>query len=71
MIKEMEPQQVEQELYEAWKATYDVHGAMDGIEQERIYARANAAYERAYEELGARWTQRIIKAARQDAGEDI
>ena len=61
----------EQELYEAWKATYDVHGGMDCIEEGRIFARANAAYEKAYEELGARWTQRIIKAARLDAGEDI
>ena len=60
---------IEKELYDAWKATYEVHGGMDCIEEGRIYERCRIAYERAYDELGPRWTQRIISTARKDAGE--
>lgn len=66
----IDPAAVERELYEAWLDTYTVHGGMDCISEERIYARANAAYEKAYDELGPRWTQNIISAARKAAGED-
>lgn len=62
---------LDQELYEAWLATYDVHGAMDNIEQERIYTRARLAYERAYDELGPGWTQNILWDAREAAGENL
>jgi hypothetical protein len=62
---------LEKELYEAWLATYEVHGGMDCIEEGRIYARAQAAYEKAYDELGPRWTQNILIAARKAAGIEI
>ena len=62
---------LEKELYEAWLATYEVHGGMDCIEEGRIYARAQAAYEQAYDELGPRWTQNILIAARKAAGIEI
>jgi hypothetical protein len=55
------------ELYEAWLATYEVHGGMNDIEQSRIYERARAAYERAYDELGAGSTQNILLDARLEA----
>ena len=62
---------LEKELYEAWLATYEGHGGMDCIEEGRIYARAQAAYEKAYDELGPRWTQNILIAARKAAGIEI
>lgn len=67
---------LEQELYEAWMATYEVCtgyalSAEDLERQGRVYERARLAYEQAYEELGPRWTQQIIRDARADAGEDI
>jgi hypothetical protein len=58
---------LEKELYEAWLATYEVHGGRDCIEEGRIYARAQEAYGRAYDELGARWTQNILLSARKEA----
>jgi hypothetical protein len=74
MMNEQLP--LEQELYEAWKATYEVclGNAADeeALRHEgRVYERARLAYERAYDELGPRWTQEIIRDARKDAGEDI
>jgi hypothetical protein len=65
MTTELQP--LEKELYEAWLATYEVHGGMYCIEEGRIYARAQEAYDRAYEELGAHWTQNILTAARKEA----
>ena len=62
---------LEKELYEAWLATYEVHDGMKYIEQGRIYERARMAYEKAYDELGAGWTQNILLNARIAAGEDI
>jgi len=60
---------LEKELYEAWKATYQVYDELPDKEAATVYGRARLAYEKAYEELGARWTQRILRSARKDAGE--
>jgi hypothetical protein len=60
---------IEKELYDAWKAVHEVQSSLDGPEQDHIYERSRIAYERAYDELGPRWTQRIISTARRDAGE--
>lgn len=71
MFDTLMPLDLEKELYDAWSAYYDMPS---GLSEERaglISSRCNAAYERAYEELGPRWTQNIISAARRDAGEDI
>lgn len=74
MMNEQLP--LEQELYEAWKATYEVCTGNAPDEEAlrnegRVYERARLAYERAYEELGPRWTQQIIRDARADSGEDL
>ena len=74
MMNEQLP--LEQELYEAWKATYSVctgnAASEEALRNEgRVYERARLAYERAYEELGPRWTQQIIRDARAADREDI
>jgi hypothetical protein len=62
---------LEQELYEAWVAYYEMTYAASEEEAGAICARCNELYERAYEELGPRWTQEILRDARQDTGDDI
>jgi hypothetical protein len=62
---------LEKELYEAWKATYLVYDELPDKEAALIYERAHLAYEKAYDELGARWTQNIMVQARKDAGIEI
>lgn len=62
---------LEKELYEAWKATYLVYDGLPDKEAASIYERARLAYEKAYDELGARWTQNIMIQARKDAGIEI
>ena len=62
---------LEKELYDAWCAFYDMPSGLSEEQAGRISTRCNAAYERAYEELGPRWTQHVIGAARRDSGEDI
>ena len=69
MMNEQLP--LEKELYEAWVAYYDMCTGLSDEEAGAISTRCHEAYNRAYEELGPRWTQQIIRDARADAGEDI
>lgn len=67
---------LEQELYDAWRATYEVctgnAASEEALRNEgRVYERARLMYERAYNELGPSWTQKVLRNARKDAGEDL
>lgn len=54
----------DEELYAAWKATYDQRRFTDEALAARIYERARLAYERAYDELGPLKTQQILRIVR-------
>ena len=71
MFDTIMPLDLEKDLYDAWCAYYEMPSGLSEEQAERISTRCNAAYERAYQELGPSWTQHIISAARRDAGEDI
>ena len=62
---------LEKELYDAWVAYYDMPSGLSDEEAGAISALCYSVYERAYTELGGRWTQHIIKTARQDTGFDL
>jgi hypothetical protein len=62
---------LEKELYDAWVAYYEMPSGLSDEEAGAISARCYKMYERAYTELGGRWTQHIIKTARQDTGFDL
>lgn len=68
-MNEMLP--LEAELYNAWVAYLDMPSGLSDEEAGHIHARCYAAYEKAYNELGARWVQSIIKAARSAVGDDL
>lgn len=65
---------LEKDLYAAWCAYYEMMvgtGPDSDEEAAQINEQCRLTYERAYDELGPRWTQHVIGAARRDCGEDI
>jgi len=69
MMNEQLP--LEKDLYDAWCAYYEMLVGTSDEEAAQINERCRLTYERAYDELGPRWTQHVIGAARRDCGEDI
>ena len=63
--------EAEEELYNAWLAYFGMKFLSDITEEEEaaIYARQWAAYDKAYELLGAWWTLGTIENAQKDSGE--
>lgn len=61
-----EAESVERELYDAWKAV-ETSASLTEEEADLAHSRCYAAYEKAYDVLGARQTQSIIRKAKESA----
>ena len=59
--------EAEEALYNAWVAQYETFLNSDVTEEEQavLDAKCWEAYEKAYTVLGSKWTQRIIRSARE------